>query len=651
MGGTLSSWLGCCGDCDGEGSLKFAPSSKRSCTDILWLFLYIVSWAGMIAVIVEARKLGGDADRITHGVDYNGNTCGGSTPYSVWMAIPNPFSLTDPLEVSKCPGCYKRKACISDCMPETIRMSRDVAKDDYLKYDGDSVLYLCLPSPDKFKAFDDDFNSASEMASRAFADLWVTWPIILISAGVALAWAFAYEWLAKRWAGVLVWTAFLIMITGGFLMSYTLLKKAADINDTAAADRKKAMQGFGILMVILTFIFMLIVIALRKRIYIAVEVIKSASAAVLDMSSIVFFPLIPMFVGCCYFVFFGAITILLCSAWKESNGVWAPLIIAKVGAQRTDLGDSTPITANLPYDYSFNQDLRNSFAFVFFHLLWTVQFLIYYCYMVIAGATANWYFTPRDASGSKVRGRSEGELSPSPVLDSAFRTLRFHMGTLALGSLIIAAIEFIRAVVHYIERQTIAANGGKQNRLQKCLFCFIHCFLYCIQCCMDKISKNAFIWTAIWGESYAPAACNSFRLIWSNLGRVAALSIVSSYIVFIGKLFVAFVTTGIAGVAMFRYYGKELNSPVLPMITVFILAYMIASLFMSVVETVIDTVFICFLVDEKYNKASGKMLADPGLLEVINAHSDYCNEHAQKEKMAMSARPGKDGKENMSAVP
>jgi len=37
------------------------------------------------------------------------------------------------------------------------------------------------------------------------------------------------------------------------------------------------------------------------------------------------------------------------------------------------------------------------------------------------------------------------------VRDSFFRTVRYHLGTIALASFIIAVIQFVRAVVKYIE--------------------------------------------------------------------------------------------------------------------------------------------------------------------------------------------------------
>jgi len=149
---------------------------------------------------------------------------------------------------------------------------------------------------------------------------------------------------------------------------------------------------------------------------------------------------------------------------------------------------------------------------------------------------------------------------------------------------------------------------------------------------MDKISRNAFVWTAIWGDAFADAACSSFALIWANLGRVAAISLVGEYIIFVGKLLVAFATTGIGGVAIWKIYGKTASSLTLPMVVIFVIAYTVAALFMITVSTTIDAVFLCFLVDEKFNKSKGQMFASEELQAVVHAHSAHSEKIAEKEK-------------------
>lgn len=85
--------------------------------------------------------------------------------------------------------------------------------------------------------------------------------------------------------------------------------------------------------------------------------------------------------------------------------------------------------------------MQNFFAAHFFHLLWNVQFFIYFGYMgiyvaiaptaladvqtVIAGCVANWYFTPYKDNGKKPRGSGEGELPKYGERVNAHMTLQY----------------------------------------------------------------------------------------------------------------------------------------------------------------------------------------------------------------------------------
>jgi len=235
-----------------------------------------------------------------------------------------------------------------------------------------------------------------------------------------------------------------------------------------------------------------------------------------------------------------------------------------------------------------------------------------------------------------VRGTPTAEVPALPdnaVWASAKRTLLCHLGTIAFASLIIAIIDFIRAVVKYIEETTRPKNG-QRNKLQECMFCMIQCCLSCIRCCCDKINKNALIWTAIWGTPLIPSICSSFAFIWANLLRVAAINMVSGYLLFIGKLMVSTSTTGIALLIFLRndYYQNNMSSPVMPCVVIFILSFAIATMFMVIFECCIDTIFLCFLVDERYNKNTPRMRAHRDLQALINSHSKESEQTGKQMK-------------------
>lgn len=75
----------------------------------------------------------------------------------------------------------------------------------------------------------------------------------------------------------------------------------------------------------------------------------------------------------------------------------------------------------------------------FFAFLWFVQFLFGCQDFVIAGAVSKWFFT-----------RNKKKLS-LPIVRSFGHLIRYHLGSISLGSLLIAIIQFIRVVFKLIE--------------------------------------------------------------------------------------------------------------------------------------------------------------------------------------------------------
>jgi len=82
-----------------------------------------------------------------------------------------------------------------------------------------------------------------------------------------------------------------------------------------------------------------------------------------------------------------------------------------------------------------------------------------------------------DANGNKIIGGEQGG-SRAPILASLYRTIRYHLGTIAFASLIIATVQFIRITVKYIEQRT---RTNPPNYLQKAIFCILQCCLKCIE--------------------------------------------------------------------------------------------------------------------------------------------------------------------------
>ena len=88
-------------------------------------------------------------------------------------------------------------------------------------------------------------------------------------------------------------------------------------------------------------------------------------------------------------------------------------------------------------------------------------------------------------------------------------TIRYHLGTVAFGSLIIAIIKTIRTVLAYIQRQ---AKKSKNKVLEYIMMC-LQCFMWCLEKIMKFINKHAYIITAIYGHGFCRSAGKAFWLL------------------------------------------------------------------------------------------------------------------------------------------
>lgn len=272
------------------------------------------------------------------------------------------------------------------------------------------------------------------------------------------------------------------------------------------------------------------------------------------------------------------------------------------------------------------------FFWMLFNLFWVQEFIYYACFLTFAGACASWYFARRYNTGPhrghKIRGKEPDQLSKWPLTLAGYRVIRFHLGTVAVTSMIIAIIKTLRAIALYIEQQV---SGENPNKLQKAIFCLIHYCLACVECCCDKVNKNALIWCAIFGSPFCTSACSSFKFIMANLIRTAALEGVTKIIYAMGEF-----TVGI-GCAAFTFlylgyvppYPDYITSPYIPTVLAFLIGFFVARVFFGIFDSIVDTIFLCFLIDSKENKA-GNMRASKGLQKLVGKYKSSSDEKGKK---------------------
>lgn len=79
-----------------------------------------------------------------------------------------------------------------------------------------------------------------------------------------------------------------------------------------------------------------------------------------------------------------------------------------------------------------------------------------------------------------------------PIARSTGYCVRYHLGSLAFGSLLIALMKLVRLLFSYLERKLKGA-GTDCCGMIKCLTCFCKCCLYCFEKFLQAVCSNAYI--------------------------------------------------------------------------------------------------------------------------------------------------------------
>ncbi len=178
--------------------------------------------------------------------------------------------------------------------------------------------------------------------------------------------------------------------------------------------------------------------------------------------------------------------------------------------------------------------------------------------------------------------------------------LRYHLGSIALGSAIIAIVQMIRIIFEYY--RTKIQKASKNNPVVKALLCITGYLLWYLEKVVKFITKNAYIQIALTSKNFCMAAVNAFCLVIKNAARFGVVNSIGCIFMFIGKLFII-VTTCITcyllidNVATFS--DNVSGFPVGILVVVAIICYFVGSLFMSVFSFSSDTILQCFLLDEE----------------------------------------------------
>lgn len=243
---------------------------------------------------------------------------------------------------------------------------------------------------------------------------------------------------------------------------------------------------------------------------------------------------------------------------------------------------------------------------------WVAFFLIGMNQATIAGAGAEWYFT-----------RSKEDLPTFPIARALRVLILHHIGSVAVGSFLIALICTVRVIVLYLQKKL----KGSENKALKYILACLQCCLGCLQKIMEFIASRAYIMMMIHGKSFFPSAIDALSLMIRNFLRTAILTGITKVVVFSGILTVALLST-LACILILRpdfigitYFDLRVYYWWFVSLICFVIAFCVAYLILQVYEFLIDTIFLCFLQDEEISQ-HGDSSYQPYASADLRSHMD-----------------------------
>uniref|UniRef100_A0A8C9VGL9 Choline transporter-like protein n=1 Tax=Scleropages formosus TaxID=113540 RepID=A0A8C9VGL9_SCLFO len=356
-------------------------------------------------------------------------------------------------------------------------------------------------------------------------------------------------------------------------------------------------------------VIILMLIFLRNRVRIAIALLKEGSKAIGYIMSTLFYPIVT-FLLLAVSISYWAVTAVYPftssgdAIYKvmpsQPNCMYANLTCNPETFNKSNITKVCPGSQCMfafyggesPYHrYIFILQLCNLLVF-----LWLVNFTIALGQCTLAGAFASYYWALKKPA----------DIPPCPLFSSFSRAIRYHTGSLAFGSLILAVVQLIRIVLEYLDHKL----KGAQNTFARFLLCCLKCCFWCLERVIKFMNRNAYIMIAIYGKNFCTSAREAFFLLMRNVVRVAVLDKVTDFLLFLGKVLIA----GSVGALAFLFFTHKipviqeevpsLNYYWVPLLTVTLGSYLIAHGFFSVYAMCVDTLFLCFLLDLENNNGS-----------------------------------------------
>ena len=229
---------------------------------------------------------------------------------------------------------------------------------------------------------------------------------------------------------------------------------------------------------------------------------------------------------------------------------------------------------------SLDSDTYSSLSILWYAIGVFFTFLLYY-FMVfaVASAVAFWYY--QNENTNVIQG---------------FLNLKYHLGSVAFGSLVITIITVMRVLA-----ETQKANN---NSCLGCIACCMALLLSCIEELVKVLNHNAIICMSVTGEGYVDSAKSAIGLIFDNFGVFIIIDFFVDFMEVYSVIFAVLIPALIGGGIIYASDGTDFASTyaIWGAIIIFFLALLLSEVILGMLEEVLSSIFIFYCFDQKFRK-------------------------------------------------
>uniref|UniRef100_A0A8C7BJ26 Choline transporter-like protein n=1 Tax=Neovison vison TaxID=452646 RepID=A0A8C7BJ26_NEOVI len=631
---------------------EWRPQLYRKCTDTTWLFLFFLFWTGLM-FITGYSVAAGATGRLLFGYDSFGNVCGQKNS-PVEGAPLSGQDMTLKKHVFFMNSCHlevkdvrlsSTVLCVASCPGEQLDTLEEVQlfadnNGSFLcVYSLNSVNYTqnpnadslcprlpvppsksfplfnrCVPqTPECYSLFASVLINDVDILHRILSGIMSGRDTILGLCIFALALSLAMM-VTFRFITTLLVHIFIALIIVGLLFVCSVLwwlyyDYTHDLSIELDTEREnmKCLLGFALVSTVITVVLLGLIFVLRKRIKLTVELFQVINKAISNSPFLLFQPLWTFAILISFWVFWMAVLLSLGTA----------------GAARVIEGGQV--------EYQPLVGIRYMWWYHLIGLIWTSEFILTCQHMMVAGALVTCYFN-----------RNKNDPPDRPILWSLSILFRYHQGTAIKGSFLITVTRIPRTILMYV---STALEGKQRGPCSRCVCRHCFCCSWCLDKCLRQFNQNAYTTTAINGTDFCTSAQGALQLLSKKSSHLTSVQCFGDFIIFLGKVLVVCFT--VFGGLMAFNYNRALQVWAIPLLLVAFFAYFVAQSFLSVFETVLDALFLCFAVDLETNDGSSEkpyfmdqeFLSFVKRINRVNAERAQGAEHASRNEEGAELQP------------